>query len=77
MTTGAMIVGMIPMALGHGDSGQQSAPLGRAVIGGLMLSTVSTLFVLPFIFSLVQSRRSTQSASLDPSDPESAYFQQA
>jgi multidrug efflux pump subunit AcrB len=73
MTTGAMVVGMIPMALGVGDSGQQSAPLGRAVIGGLLLSTVSTLLLLPFVFSTVQSKRTTDSASLDPSDPESRY----
>jgi multidrug efflux pump subunit AcrB len=73
MTTGAMVVGMIPMALGHGDSGQQSAPLGRAVIGGLLLSTVSTLFILPFVFSAAQNRRTTDSASIDPTDPESRY----
>jgi len=77
MTSCAMVVGMIPMALGHGDTGQQTAPLGRAVIGGLIFSTLCTLFVLPYVYSLVQSRRTTKSASLDPTDPESSYFQTA
>jgi multidrug efflux pump subunit AcrB len=53
MTATAMIIGMIPMALGLGDGGEQNAPLGRAVIGGLMLATVATLLFVPIIFSLL------------------------
>ena len=55
MTALAMIIGMVPMALGLGDGGEQNAPLGRAVIGGLMFATVSTLFFVPALFSLLQS----------------------
>jgi multidrug efflux pump subunit AcrB len=74
MTTCAMMAGMLPMALAWGESGQQNAPLGRAVIGGLAAATAATLFVLPSVFALVQSRASAESASLDPDDPESAYY---
>ena len=74
MTTCAMVAGMLPMALAWGESGQQNAPLGRAVIGGLAVATAATLFVLPAVFALVQSRATTESASLDPDDPESAYY---
>ncbi|MGH8094133.1 MAG: efflux RND transporter permease subunit [Chthoniobacterales bacterium] len=56
MTATAMIIGMIPMALGLGDGGEQNAPLGRAVIGGLMLATVATLLFVPVIFSLLHRR---------------------
>lgn len=55
MTALAMIIGMIPMALGLGDGGEQNAPLGRAVIGGLLFATVSTLFFVPAFFSLLQA----------------------
>jgi multidrug efflux pump subunit AcrB len=74
MTTCAMMAGMLPMALAWGESGQQNAPLGRAVIGGMAAATFATLFVLPSVFALVQSRATTESASLDPDNPESAYF---
>ncbi|HEV3445591.1 MAG TPA: efflux RND transporter permease subunit, partial [Gemmataceae bacterium] len=74
MTSCAMIAGMIPMAFGFGEGGEQTAPLGRAVIGGLLAATVTTLLVLPSLFVLVQGRATTQSASLDPDDRESAYF---
>ena len=74
MTTCAMMAGMLPMALALGESGQQNAPLGRAVIGGLAASTAATLFVLPSVFALVQSRATTESASLDPDNPESAFY---
>jgi multidrug efflux pump subunit AcrB len=57
MTALAMIIGMIPMALGLGDGGEQNAPLGRAVIGGLIFATVSTLFFVPAFFSVLQSSR--------------------
>jgi multidrug efflux pump subunit AcrB len=63
MTAMAMIIGMIPMSLGLGDGGEQNAPLGRAVIGGLLLATVATLFFVPAFFSVVhswlESRRKT------------------
>jgi len=57
MTALAMIIGMVPMALGMGDGGEQNAPLGRAVIGGLLFATVSTLFFVPAFFSLLQGSR--------------------
>jgi multidrug efflux pump subunit AcrB len=52
-----MIIGMVPMALGAGEGGEQNAPLGRAVIGGLMLATVATLIFVPAVFSLLHGRR--------------------
>jgi multidrug efflux pump subunit AcrB len=56
MTALAMIIGMVPMALGMGEGGEQNAPLGRAVIGGLMLATVATLFFVPSVFALLHGR---------------------
>ena len=56
MTSFAMIAGMLPMALGLGEGGEQTAPLGRAVIGGLVGATLATLFVLPAIFAIFQRR---------------------
>ncbi|HTS29851.1 MAG TPA: efflux RND transporter permease subunit [Bryobacteraceae bacterium] len=56
MTASAMIIGMLPMALGMGEGGEQNAPLGRAVIGGLILATITTLFVVPLVYSLLRSR---------------------
>jgi multidrug efflux pump subunit AcrB len=73
MTSMAMIAGTIPMALGLGEGGGQSAPLGRAVIGGLAASVLATLIILPAIFALSQEKAPTASASLDPTDPESFY----
>ncbi len=58
MTALAMIIGMVPMALGLGDGGEQNAPLGRAVIGGLIFATLATLFFVPTVFSIIHSRRS-------------------
>jgi len=55
MTATAMIIGMFPMALGLGEGGEQNAPLGRAVIGGLMFATVTTLFVVPIIYSYLRT----------------------
>lgn len=66
MTSCAMIAGMLPMAIAFGESGQQNAPLGRAVIGGLLAATAATLFVLPTVFALLQKHASTASSSLDP-----------
>jgi multidrug efflux pump subunit AcrB len=66
MTALAMIIGMVPMALGMGEGGEQNAPLGRAVIGGLMFATVATLFFVPVFFSLlhgIRQRRATESGS--------------
>jgi multidrug efflux pump subunit AcrB len=57
MTALAMIIGMVPMALGLGEGGEQNAPLGRAVIGGLLLATVATLFFVPAVFSLMHRHR--------------------
>lgn len=74
MTSLAMIAGMLPMALGLGEGGSQTAPLGRAVIGGLAAATLATLFVLPFVFAIVRGRASTRSRSLDPDDPLSGHF---
>jgi len=56
MTALAMVIGMVPMALGLGDGGEENAPLGRAVIGGLMAATVATLFFVPAVFSLLHQR---------------------
>ena len=53
MTAMAMIIGMVPMALGLGEGGEQNAPLGRAVIGGLVVATVATLFFVPVVFSVL------------------------
>ena len=68
MTSAAMIVGMIPMASGLSESGDQSAPLGRAVIGGLIASTLAALFILPLVYGWIQQKRSFRSASLLPED---------
>jgi len=68
MTSMAMIAGMAPMALGLGEGGQQTAPLGRAVIGGLAAATIATLFTLPAIFALIQARAHRRSASLHADD---------
>jgi multidrug efflux pump subunit AcrB len=54
MTALAMIIGMVPMALGFGEGGEQNAPLGRAVIGGLLLATVATLFFVPVVYSVLR-----------------------
>lgn len=73
MTSAAMIAGMIPMALALGEGAEATAPLGRAVIGGLAAATLATLIVLPSVYSLVQQSASAVSPSLDPDDPESAH----
>src|SRR5437763_349135 len=75
MTATAMIFGMLPMAIGAGESGAQAAPLGRAVIGGLLLATFATLGVLPAIYAILQSRAAVRSVSLNPMDPESRYYE--
>lgn len=77
MTTLAMIAGMLPMAIGFGEGGDQIAPLGRAVIGGLLFSTFSVLIILPLVFGWVQKKASVISPSLDPEDQNSIHFVQS
>ena len=74
MTAVAMVFGMVPMAIGFSEGGSQAAPLGRAVIGGLILSTFATLTVLPSIYAILQGRASVRSLSLNPMDPRSRYY---
>jgi multidrug efflux pump subunit AcrB len=74
ITAAAMILGMAPMAIGFGEGASQSAPLGRAVIGGLLLSTFTTLTLLPCIYALLQHKATRTSPSLNPLDPESRYY---
>ena len=62
MTALAMIIGMVPMALGFGEGGEQNAPLGRAVIGGLLFATVATLFFVPSVFAIFHGRREARRA---------------
>jgi len=76
MTSAAMIAGMIPMALALGEGAEATAPLGRAVIGGLAAATLATLVVLPSVYSLVQQSASVVSPSLDPDDPASVHRSQ-
>lgn len=77
MTSLAMVAGMVPMALGLGEGGEQVAPLGRAVIGGLVASSIATLLILPAVFAIIQSRATRQSPSLDPYDVQSRYYDAA
>jgi multidrug efflux pump subunit AcrB len=63
MTALAMIIGMLPMAFGWGEGGEQNAPLGRAVIGGLLFATVATLLFVPVVFSLFHGRRQRKAAA--------------
>jgi multidrug efflux pump subunit AcrB len=72
MTSAAMMAGMLPLAIGFGEGGEQTAPLGRAVVGGLAAATFATLFVLPTVFAIVQGRAHRRSVSLDPDDASSS-----
>jgi multidrug efflux pump subunit AcrB len=74
MTASAMICGMVPMAIGASEGGAQAAPLGRAVIGGLIVSTFATLTILPSIYAILLSRASNKPPSLNPMDPLSDYY---
>ena len=65
MTALAMIVGMLPMALGFGEGGEQNAPLGRAVIGGLTFATIATLFVVPYVYSRLRRDRVVLNATTE------------
>ena len=75
MTATAMIFGMVPMAIGASEGGAQAAPLGRAVIGGLIVSTFATLTILPSIYAILQTKAAFRSPSLNPTDPQSPYFE--
>jgi multidrug efflux pump subunit AcrB len=74
MTSIAMMAGMLPMALGLGEGGEQAAPLGQAIIGGLLASTIATLLILPACFQWIQQKTSLVSVSLDPEDPDSPSY---
>lgn len=74
MTALAMIAGMVPLAIAWGEGGDQTAPLGRAVIGGLLLGTPATLLLLPALFAVLMTGAGTLSPSLSPTDPESVYY---
>jgi multidrug efflux pump subunit AcrB len=77
MTSLAMIAGMMPTALAFGEGGEQSAPLGRAVIGGLAASTLATLVFLPAVYVVIGRKGQARSASLDPDDPSSVEAEHA
>jgi len=70
MTSCAMIAGMIPMSLGLGEGGDQTSPLAIAVIGGLLFSTLSSLFILPAIYQSLSGRRKFKSVSLLPDEQQ-------
>jgi multidrug efflux pump subunit AcrB len=74
MTALAMVAGMIPMASGLGEAGDQTSPLGRAVVGGLIASTFATLFILPLVFAWAQEKASVKSVSLEANDEESLNY---
>ena len=74
MTSIAMVAGMVPMALGWGEGGGQAAPLGWAVIGGLLGSTLAALYLLPAVLALLLGAKGWRTASLSPDDPESRCF---
>ena len=63
MTALAMIIGMMPMALGLGEGGEQNAPLGRAVVGGLIFATMATLMFVPVVFSMVHKKQDANAAA--------------
>jgi multidrug efflux pump subunit AcrB len=77
MTACAMIAGMIPIALGMGEGSEQTVPLGRAVIGGLVMATFTTLTLLPALYAILQGRGTATSKSLDPNDPMSSYYERS
>ncbi len=77
MTSCAMIAGMVPMSIGLGAGGDQTSPLGRAVVGGLAASTLATLFILPAIFAIAQRKATIAAASMDPDDPKSSMYDDA
>ena len=74
MTATAMIAGMLPIALAIGEGAEQTAPLGRAVIGGLIFATFATLTVLPSVYAVLQRRARTASVSMHPMDPGGRFY---
>jgi multidrug efflux pump subunit AcrB len=74
MTAMAMVVGMLPMASGLGEAGDQTSPLGRAVVGGLLASTFAVLFILPLVFAWGQGKAGVKSVSLEANDEESKQY---
>ncbi|OSZ80197.1 acriflavin resistance protein [Chitinophagaceae bacterium IBVUCB2] len=74
MTSFAMIAGMLPMAIGFGESGKQTAPLGIAVIGGLLFSTFISLWLVPLVYDWVIGKKKSTNTSLDPNDENSIYY---
>ena len=74
MTSLAMIAGMIPLSLGLGEGGDQTAPLGIAVIGGLLFSSLSTLIFLPMVYEQIIGNKPYKNPSLDPEDENSIYY---
>jgi multidrug efflux pump subunit AcrB len=75
MTAAAMIAGMVPIALGIGEGSEQTTPLGRAVIGGLLFATFSTLTVLPAFYAILQQTASSVTSSLHPLDPDGRFYE--
>jgi Cu/Ag efflux pump CusA len=75
MTSLAMLAGMIPMALGWSEAGSQTAPLGRAVMGGLIFGTFATLTLVPAAYAWIMGPVGRASLSVDPDDPRSPHFQ--
>ncbi|MCW3127833.1 MAG: cation/multidrug efflux pump [Bacteroidetes bacterium] len=75
MTNLAMVAGMIPMAIGLGEGGDQTSPLGVAVIGGLLFSTISTLIFLPLIYAHMMGNKKYKNLSLDPEDKNSPHYE--
>lgn len=77
MTVTGMTAGMIPLALGHSSGGGgQAEPLGRAVIGGLIMATLATMTFLPAVYAVLQKGAPAHTPSLDPDDPKSKYYNQ-
>jgi len=75
MTAAAMIAGMTPIALGIGEGSEQTAPLGRAVIGGLFAATVATLTALPAFYAILQRKATLATSSLHPMDPDGRNYE--
>ena len=74
MTAMAMMLGTVPMALALEEGSEMTAPLGRAVIGGLVVSTFATLLVVPALFALLMGDKEKVSPSIDPDDPRSRHY---
>jgi multidrug efflux pump subunit AcrB len=74
MTASAMVIGMLPMALGMGEGGEQNAPLGRAVIGGLSVATITTLLFVPIVYSYIHRHSGAILPEEDPNDGETEAF---